>query len=149
MNWYKRAAAYRSPFYNALLNLRPQLAAAAQAVYDSWEQDADGMDEELGSGGICQDIAAAIADVVSNSGFNAGTMESQCGEQHVWAIAYNEVETEEGTEYEGYHVDIPFSVYETGGGYNWKKIPHVQIDANHISIYPMPSNDVQDYLQYG
>ena len=148
MNWFKTANAYRSPFYNALLNLRHQFAAAAQKVYDSWDQSNEYGDEELGWGGICQDIAEAISDVVSSSGFNAGTMSAQCGEQHVWAIAYNQIETEEGTEYEGYHIDIPYHVYETGGGYNWKKIPHVQIDANHISIYPMQSDEVEGYLQY-
>ena len=40
-----------------LNHLRPELASAAQSVYDEWEQDEDGNDEMLGGGGICQDIA--------------------------------------------------------------------------------------------
>lgn len=147
VNWYKRAQG--SGFYQALMNLRPQMAAAAQAVYDRWDQsDPDG-DPELGFGGICQDIAEAIADVVSSSGFNAGTMSAQCGEQHVWCVAYAEIPTPYGVEYEGYHVDIPYSVYERGGGYNWQKIEGVQFDPSHITISSMQSDDVAGYLEYG
>jgi hypothetical protein len=149
MNWFKRAAYPRmqqTPFYSALMNARPQLAAAAQRIYDAWDQSHPDGDPELGFGGICQDIAEAIADVVGSLGFNAGTMSAQCGEQHVWCIAYNE--NADGS-YEGYHVDISPYVYETGGGYNWQKIPEVVFDANHIAISPMDSDDVAGYLEYG
>jgi hypothetical protein len=152
MTWYRRITAvrYQSPFYKSLLNARAQFAAAAQKVYDQWDQSHPDGDPELGFGGICQDIAAAISDVVSSLGFNAGTMSAQCGEQHVWCIAYNEYQDEaEGVQYEAYHIDISPYVYETGGGYTWKKIPEVVFDANHISISPMPSTDVAAYLEYG
>jgi hypothetical protein len=129
----------------ALLNARQQFSAAAQRIYDEWDQSHPDGDPDLGFGGICQDIAEAISDVVSSLGFNAGTMSAQCGEQHVWCIAYNE--TEQG--YEGYHVDISPNVYETGGGYNWKKIQEVVFDADHISISLMQPGDVESYLEYG
>jgi len=32
-------------------------------------------------------------------------------------------------------VDIPPYTYETGGGYNWKKIPDVTFDASDIVFY--------------
>ena len=34
-------------------SLKPQMAKAAQAVYDSWEQDEEHGDVEVGFGGIC------------------------------------------------------------------------------------------------
>lgn len=126
------------------------MAQAAQQVYDQWDQSGPDGDPELGFGGICQDIAEAISDVVRTAGHNTGTMSAQCGEQHVWAIAYSEYQDPElGTQYEGYHIDIPYSVYETGGGYNWTKKKGVKFDPNYITIDPMPHEDVAGYLEYG
>lgn len=48
---YRKQA--KSPLFMALWNLRSQFAAAAQAEYDAWEQDEEGIDEVLGGGGIC------------------------------------------------------------------------------------------------
>lgn len=45
--------------------LRPEMAAAAQQAYNEWEQDEEGQDEELGSGGICQDIAEKMAGIAA------------------------------------------------------------------------------------
>lgn len=148
MNWFKRAmgARYSTPFFLALMNARQQFATAAQNIYNAWDQSHPDGDPELGFGGICQDVAEAIADVVGSLGFNAGTMSAQCGEQHVWCIAYKQ--NPDGT-YEGYHVDIEPYVYETGGDYNWKKIPEVTFDANHVSISPMQNDDIAGYLEYG
>lgn len=113
-----------SPLFRTLWKIRPQLAAAAQKVYDEWEQ---GPDDPLNGGGICQDIAAAIADVISRATrYQATTLSATCGEQHVWCVTY--------TKKEAYNVDIPFSTYETGGGYSWKKIPDVTFDANDITF---------------
>ena len=140
MNWYKISQKqYRGRLYNKLMQLRPQFAAAAQKVYDEWDQNNEGIDDTLGSGGICQDIAEAIANVVSfSTNYNASTIEAQCGEQHVWAVVYNKTEA--------YHVDIHYGVYETGGGYNWKKKPDVKFDANMIEIYPA-DREIIDYIE--
>ena len=54
------------------------------------------------------------------------------GEQHVWTMA----RVAEGI----YEVDIPYSEYETGGGYTWKKIPDVRFDHNSIYIGKVPSD---------
>lgn len=116
-----------SPLFRTLWKSRHAMAAAAQHAYDQWKQDENGMDEELGSGGICQDIAEAIADVIStNTRYEASTVSAQCGEQHVWCIAY--------TKKEAFSVDIPYSSYEKGGGYTWKKIPDVRFDDSHITF---------------
>jgi hypothetical protein len=111
-------------------SLRPQMAAAAQAAYDAWEQDEEGIDEELGGGGICQDIADGIADVLASSGVDVMTVDSEgMGEQHVWVIAYDDDLA--------FEVDIPYHAYETGGGYSWGKIPGVIFDANSIVVSPL------------
>ncbi len=110
--------------------LRAKLARAAQEVYDAWQQDEEGVDEELGVGGICQDVAAAHCDVLGAAGFDCYTMDNNgMGEQHVWAI----VQVKEGV----YGVDIPPGVYETGGGYTWRKRPDVVFRPDHIEIYEM------------
>ncbi len=140
MNWYSytKVAYSGGPLYNLLMKIRPQLAAASQKVYDDWIQDED---DPLNGGGICQDIAAAIADVISSSSrYQASTISAQCGEQHVWCVAYSKKEA--------YHVDIPYSTYEKGGGYSWKKIEGVKFDANYISISPADRETV-DYIESG
>jgi hypothetical protein len=106
------------------------MAAAAQRAYDAWEQDEEGMDEELGGGGICQEIAAGIADVLVSSGIDAEIVDSGgMGEQHVWTIAYDNDEA--------FDVDIPYHSYETGGGYSWGKMPGVVFDEDSIVISPL------------
>ena len=49
-------------------DLKPLFVQAAQKEYDDWAQDEDGMDEVLGTGGICQDIAEKIASILSQHG---------------------------------------------------------------------------------
>lgn len=134
MNWYSLYRQSNISLGQQLMNLRPQLAAAAQQVYNEWAQDESGYDEVLGEGGICQDIASAMADVISQNIPDAEvrTVDAQVGEQHVWCIAYRNYGDAEN--FEGYHVDIPPGVYETGGGYSWKKIPNVLFDANDVLI---------------
>lgn len=121
-----------------LLSLRPQLAAAAQAVYDRWEQDENGEDVELGVGGICQDIAEEQAGVLQSAGIDAGTVSAQVGDQHVWVMA----KVAEGV----YEVDIPPSTYEIGAGYNWKKRPGVVFTADDVFINEV-SKDPNDFEQ--
>ena len=124
MDWYRLSS---TPMAQKLSSLRPALAEAAQKVYDQWEQDGAGQDAMLGPGGICQDIADALADVIMDNGMNAHVMDNEgMGEQHVWVVAYS------GNE--AFHVDIPSGAYETGGGYTWSKIPDVQFDGTDISI---------------
>ena len=102
------------------------MAQKVQAVYDAWTQDEDGMDEELGGGGLCQDVAEAVADVLNMNGVEAGTVSQQVGDQHVYCI----VKVAEGV----FEVDIPPSLYETGSGYSWRKIPGIKFDSRFFSI---------------
>ena len=124
---------------NGLNQLRTKFASAAQQVYDDWIQDEN---DDLNGGGICQDIADAIATVVSHNiqTADAGVISSACGEQHVWCIVTNGQEA--------YEVDIPYNTYETGGGYSWKKIPNVRFNPNDIAITWIKPEDAKNALEY-
>jgi len=122
-----------------LKSLFPLLVAAAQSEYDQWEQDEDGMDVELGSGGICQDIAGEMASVMNSHGIDCTTVSQAIGEQHVYCIC----KLQEGV----YEVDISPYVYETGGGYNWKKIPGVRFDESHLSVRRL-SHDPNEFEMF-
>lgn len=115
------------PNLNDLKALLSELAAAAQREYDAWEQDEDGIDEELGSGGICHLIADQFISVLAGAGIEAVTTHSEgVGENHVWVTAC----IEEGVVL----VDIPPGVYETGGGYTWQKKPGIVFSKNDIVV---------------
>lgn len=120
-------------------DLRPAMAGAAQKVYDAWDQSDEDGDPELGFGGICQDIAAALAEVLNGAGIEATTLEATVGEQHVFAVARGA----DGV----YEVDIPYSLYETGSGYQWRKRPGVTFSPDDIAISRLSSNPF-DYAQY-
>jgi len=100
--------------YSRLKRLTPRFVKAAQRVYNEWDQS-DPDNDMLAGGGICQDIAGAICDVLYKNRIDCTTYSAEIGEQHVWAIAYDE-KTEEA-----YNVDISPYTYERGGGYTWKK----------------------------
>jgi hypothetical protein len=122
-----------------LLSLKRELAHAAQKIYDEWHQDEDGYCEMLGEGGICQDVASEMASVLWKHGIECSTVSQQTGEQHVYVVA----RIDDGV----YNVDIPPYLYETGGGYCWKKIPDVEFDERYIVI-DMLSSDPNDFEEY-
>jgi hypothetical protein len=116
----------------------PQLIAAAQKVYDEWDQDEDGIDEYYGSGGICDDIADEICQVIESlTPHNCFTRydEYEC---HTSCYIYN-VDTRLC-----FFLDIPYHVYETGGGYSWKKIKDVEFATNFIFIKQVDYDDFFD-----
>lgn len=108
-----------------LESLKPQLAAAAQKVYDEWDED------DYGGGGICDDVSAAMSDVIANSASNDPDIldGGHEGDDHAWLIVRS------GNE--AYSVDIPSYVYERGGGYSWSKIPGVKIRPSDVEIFPV------------
>lgn len=129
---------------NDLKELMPHLVAAAQEQYDAWEQDEEGCDPELGSGGICHLIADEMCSVLASAGIDCSSTHSEgVGENHVWVTAV----VREGV----VTIDIPPHVYEIGSGYVWKKIPGVSITADHVHVDVIdrdPSN-FRDYVSEG
>ena len=99
--------------------LRGAVAAAAaaalpeiQRLYDDWNQDDSGFDEEYGYGGICDAVADVLSAALASAGF-ATEYGGQEGDDHNFVVVVA------GTR--RICVDIPCGVYETGGGYFWRK----------------------------
>lgn len=110
-----------------LHSLAPDLAAAAQGVYEGWDQK-DGWDDEFGNGGICQEVAAALVGVLNDNGFEHSlSVSAAVGENHVFVVA---LLPEHGV----YEIDIPPSTYEIGGGYVWKKRDGVLMTEGDVVI---------------
>lgn len=125
-----------------ITSLIPAMISQIQTEYNAWDQsDPEFGDPDLGFGGICQNFAEIIADTLNSNGFEAATVSNNgMGEQHVYAI----VKMPDGV----YDVDIPYCVYETGGGYNWKKKQGVQfsIDDFYISKISPDPNDFEEMV---
>lgn len=121
--------------------LLPQLCQAAQATYDAWDaSDEEFGDADVGFGGICQDIADAISGVLGEAGIECATVDSGgMGDQHVWCrvLLNNGI----------YDVDIAPRVYETGGGYEWKKIQGVVFEPKDVDVY-LVEKDVELWDQF-
>jgi hypothetical protein len=119
--------------------LLPQIAKLAQEEYDAWEQNEEGMDEELGGGGICDRIAEHIQGELSQAGIESASG-GQAGDDHAYVI----MNLADGV----YAIDIPPGVYESGGGYSWQKRAGVQISPEHVQIDkiqgPMSDEDFQE-----
>lgn len=120
-------------------SLRQELAQAAQEIYDQWDQSGPDGDIELGFGGICQDIASAMANVLSQNGIHCSTVFSSVGDNHVWVVAV----VDDGV----YEVDIPYHVYEFGSGYTWNKKENIVFTEEDVCIARL-SHDPKDYIQY-
>jgi len=99
-----------------------KLVNAAQKEYDLWDENED----EYAGGGICHLLADKIIDELYNQGIDSTSVSQQCGEVHVFVVA----KLSEGV----ISIDINPYRYETGGGYNWKKIPDVRFDVGDIVI---------------
>lgn len=99
-----------------------------QAIYDAWTQDEDGMDDEYGGGGICDDVADAIATAMQEEGIEAGPFHHE-QDNHTVVIAKLEGQTVE--------VNIPLHLYEKGGWYSYTKIEGVTFTPEFITIIPL------------
>lgn len=120
--------------------LFPEFASKAQEVYDAWEQDEHGYDEELGAGGICHIIADKIVEVL-NGHFDdiRATTRSLTSEQHVDVL----IALQDGV----FELDIPYRQYEFGGGFHWTKISNVSFTENFVSLEKI-DGDPARFWQY-
>jgi hypothetical protein len=112
--------------------LRPELAAAAQAVVDEWVQDED---DDLGGGGVCDLVAGAMSAVVAGSLEDVEIVEGgHEGDDHAWLIVVDPNEA--------VGVDISPDVYETGGGYSWRKREDAMIGPEDVAVWALNRRDV-------
>jgi hypothetical protein len=116
------------PASSEIKKLRPQLAAVGQAVYDEWEQ---GEDDELNGGGICHLIAEKMSYIIGDAGVPVWTVSSS-HEQHVYCVA----QCSDGV----FEVDIPWSLYERGGGFTWYKLPNIRFDEHYVVVSRLDGN---------
>lgn len=123
------------PSVHQARNLMPQILAAVQRDYDDWdEQDRD----TYAGGGICHIIADSICGILGDAGIDS-TPVSCNYEQHVYVAA----RFEEGV----YTIDIPYYVYEEGGGFTWSKIPNVRFEARDV-VFRKISSDPEEFDNY-
>jgi len=121
---------------NKLKHYVPEIIELAQKVYDEWDEDDI---DTYANGGICHIIADAIAAYFSDLGLDTATINDSVGDVHVWtAVSMNGFV---------YRVDIPPSVYESGGGYSWKKLPNVKFTQRDIIIEFLCSNCHDEYFE--
>lgn len=115
--------------------LRPQLARAAQGAIDAWDQDDEGLDDELGEGGVCDQVAANLGLVIMEACPDVTIAEGgHDGDEHAWVIAYDDTDA--------VGVDVPPGVYETGGGYRWKKIKGAVVRPSDVEVWKLNRRDV-------
>lgn len=126
------------PDMKAIAAAKPAIIKLVQKKYSEWRQDETGHDEEVGYGGICHLFADLIAEVLNEAGIPAATVSSS-HEVHVYTVA----QARDGV----FEVDIPYCVYETGGGYNWTKIQDVEFTLDDIIINRL-SPDPADFEQF-
>jgi len=106
--------------------IRNEICQKVQAVLDDWQQDEEGFDPELGTGGCCDRVAGAISSVLAQHGYD-NAEGGQDGDDHAYTLVFDE-------DNKVWAVDIDPSVYETGRGYCWKKLPGVQIRPQDIEV---------------
>ncbi len=137
---FQNRKAAGSDLVSRIRKLLPALARAAQEEYDAWDQDEEGYDEECGWGGICDRLAGAFSGVLANLPDVEIVEGGQDGDDHAYVIAL--------TDTEAVAVDIPPRIYETGGGYSWKKKPGVRFSPSHIVLDQLNRGDFDDGARF-
>lgn len=118
------------PGSDAISALRPQIAAAAQEVYDGWDQS-DPDNDDLNGGGICHLIADKIVGILMEANVPC-TSQSSTHEQHVYVVA----QCSDGV----FEVDIPHRLYERGAAFTWHKVPGVIFKPEHVVVEQLNSD---------
>lgn len=122
-----------------LESIRPALAAAVQRVLNEWQPDESGFDPVLGTGGACDEVTDAMVDVICDFVDGVTVLEGgHEGDDHAWLIVVDDRDA--------VGVDVPPSVYETGGGYSWTKIEGAEVEPSDVMLFSLIREDVVDRL---
>lgn len=111
------------PTSKNVLKFFPEICKAAQKIYDKWDQS--NPNDDLNGGGICHLIADEICSILGRHGMTVVSQSSNY-EQHVYTVG----QFSDGI----FIIDIPYSYYETGGGYTWKKTPGVIFAPDCLTV---------------
>lgn len=114
------------PTAHMVTAMAPEIVAAAQTEVDAWEQDENGVDEILGTGGVCGFVADRMSEVLSALGADVAHAETDFDGGH----AFLHARLADGV----FRVDILAGVYETGSGYVWTKRPDAQIRPEDLIL---------------
>lgn len=153
--WYKFASQSlnfeNDPIIARIEKISNEIASAAQSVYDSWDPNNYNSEEEYrdawGVGGICNDIAKEIAEVVKKEfpEYTVLTQNSEgehCNHEFVQLVIISEEAFDipnDGDEEEivdVYDIDIPYSCYEICNSfYEFTRIKDVKLSGNSVSIH--------------
>lgn len=137
----------------------PRILKRVQEEYNAWQVPTGEQDDyenekyepyfspdgyEQTEGGLCHIFADIIVDEISKEGIEIYSV-SSCHEQHVYTV----FRINEGDMAGVYQLDIPYSVYETGGGFSWKKIKDVEFNVDDFYIYKLDSDpgNIKDYVE--
>jgi hypothetical protein len=118
------------PSSSAIRALAPQIAEAAQEVYDAWDQS-DPDNDELNGGGICHLIADKIVSILWGADIPCSS-QTASDVQHVYVVA----QCSDGV----FEVDIPYRIYETGSMFTWTKRPGVVFGTEHVVVEKLDWN---------
>ena len=134
------------PTSHMMAAMAREIVAAGQVEVDAWEQDENGVDEVLGSGGVCGLVADRMSEVLSALGADVAHAETDFDGGH----AFLHARLADGV----FRVDVPASVYETGSGYVWTKRPGAVIRPEDLILDkiagPMSEADfARDYADAG
>lgn len=111
---------------SALLPIRVAVAEAAQRVYNDWQQDETGHDDVLGFGGICDQIASEMSNVLGKTGLRCLWARDEL-EEHARIV----VACRDGI----FTLDIPADVYEFRLAiFDWRKKPNIDICADDVLV---------------
>ena len=132
--WHELKTASENKLEQKIKHILPKLAKKAQEEYDAWDEE--NVDEYAG-GGICHIIADELSDIFSQNDIDSAPI-THPFKQHVYNVAFD---TETKT---AITIDLPDYVYETGGGFSWKKIPDVEITPNDFILDEVNWDDLFD-----
>lgn len=107
------------PTFQQLLKLRPDIASEVQAIYNDWD----------GHGGICDEIASKIIETITSNFDVDVDIGGHEGDDHAFVI----IRDDSGNAV--YGIDIPYDIYERGGGYNWQKLEGVDFKPEDVVIW--------------
>ena len=132
--WHEMKIASSNDLENKVKSILPKLTKKAQEEYDRWDEE--NIDEYAG-GGICHILADEFVDVLSQNNIDSSSL-SHPFKQHVYIVVFDTDNKIAIT------VDLPEYVYETGGGFSWKKIEDVEIEPSDFIIEEINWDDLFD-----
>ena len=126
-----------SDLIDAIERLSNDLARAAQAVYDDWDQ-VDGYSDAYGTGGICDDVALEMADVISRKlRVHAYSQYNEHDTHTSVMVVVDDMVNDFDEVGVLINVDIHPSNYEEGYGYTWRKIDNVRFNGRMVNVEDM------------